>query len=266
MDIYAGISENINNIKNEISRKLNSSTSALLHNIISLNAHNIQEVHAVIPKDNIGLNYKEKIAEAKQFMRNNPHEFANAIYRISKNNMAMKMEFSVFNRLFGETPKLSVRKHDLKKVILSILHNFFQDFNEKKVLIEIEGDSFDVHFDYESMHVVFHHLLENAVKYCLEKRNIIITLCRLKNSITFDMYSIEITDKDIGRIYDEGYSGDYAQLAEKSGKGIGMSRVKKLLDINDAGIEIIRNENNDSPIVHKQVSYTKNKIVIYYRR
>jgi len=54
------------------------------------------------------------------------------------------------------------------------------------------------------------------------------------------------------------------QLAEKSGKGIGMSRVKKLLTFNNSRIEIVRNENNDAPKIHKQVSYTKNKVIIYF--
>lgn len=263
LSIYEASLSTISQATEETKQKINKQTEVLLHNIISLNAHNIQEVHAVMPYNHTNT-YKGAMSKARVLIKKDPHEFANAMYRINKNNMAMKMEFSVFNRLMGADKDLPMRNHEVKRVFLSILHSFFQDFNDKNVYINMVGDDFEVNIDYESMHVVFHHILENTVKYCYPKEEITIMFCSKNNQMIFQMYSLEITEEDMKHIFQEGYSGAYAQLAGKSGKGIGLSRVQKLLQHNNASIKINNNIPGFINKVKKEVSYQRNNITITF--
>jgi sensor histidine kinase regulating citrate/malate metabolism len=66
-----------------------------------------------------------------------------------------------------------------------------------------------------------------------------------------------VTDEDMKHIFHEGYSGAFAQLAGKSGKGIGLSRVQKLLKLNNASIEIENNIAGFTTKVKKEVSYQR---------
>ncbi len=266
LETYGNVISGVDRMINTTKKQINTNTGILLHNLVSLNAHNIQEVHAVMPQDNFTQNARERIGAAKNVIESNPVEFAKSMYRISKNNTAMKIEFSVFNRLIDGGQPLSIRRHDIQRVFMSLLHNFFQDFNAKKVHINVSDGSFDVSVDYETMHVVFHHILENATKYCLRGKNIDVIISPADKYISIDMYSLEITDKDMKYIYEEGYSGDYAQLAGKSGKGIGMSRVKKLLEMNNATIEIRRNIDPMSQVIKGGVSYMKNSVLIAFNQ
>jgi len=264
IEIYGNVINGVDHISNTIKKQINTNTGILLHNLVSLNAHNIQEVHAVMPQEGFAKNARERISMAKNMIEANSIEFAKSMYRISKNNTAMKIEFSVFNRLIDDSQPLSFRRHDIQRVFMSLLHNFFQDFNTKKVYVNVDNGSFDIYVDYEAMHVVFHHILENAAKYCLRGKDIDISISPVDRSISIEMHSLEITDKDMNYIYEEGYSGDYAQLAGKNGKGIGMSRVKKLLDMNNATIEIRRNIDPASQVIKKGVSYMKNAVIIFF--
>lgn len=264
LSIYEKSLVTISKITQETTKKINKQTEVLLHNIISLNAHNIQEVHAVIPSE-FTSNYKGIMSKARILIKKDPNEFANAMYRINKNNMAMKMEFSVFNRLMTSDKALPLRSHEIKRVFLSILHSFFQDFNDKNVYVNMIGEDFEVNIDYESMHVVFHHIIENTVKYCYSKEEITISFCNIKNQMIFQMYSLEITDEDMKHIFQEGYSGAFAQLAGKSGKGIGLSRVQKLLKLNNASIKIENNIAGFTTKVKKEVSYQRNNITITFK-
>ena len=85
-----------------------------------------------------------------------------------------------------------------------------------------------------------------------------------EKSLRIEMHSLEITSKDLRFIYEEGYSGDYAQLAGKSGKGIGMNRVQKLLGLNNVEIKIERNIYGFKTIVSKQVSYQRNAFTLLF--
>lgn len=254
----------INMLTSEFRSKLNAETDRLLHNIVSLNAHNIQEIHAIIPQSDRRKNHQDVIVDAKKKVEVNSLKVANSLVNMTKNCMSMKIEFSVFNRLFTDNPQIVKRRHNLDKLFASILYVFFPDFREKGIYIVRNSDSFNVDVDYDSMHVVFHHLLENAAKYSLPDEDLHVTISPERRSLKLEMYSLEITDKDMKHIYDEGYSGDYAQLAEKSGKGIGMSRIKKLLAMNDIKIMTERNIEGFRPRVKNQVSYRRNAFTLFF--
>ena len=54
--------------------------------------------------------------------------------------------------------------------------------------------------------------------------------------IIFDMISLKVLDDEKDKIFVNGFSGIHATKNGTSGKGIGMSRVKQILELNNGDI------------------------------
>lgn len=54
------------------------------------------------------------------------------------------------------------------------------------------------------------------------------------------MASLLITDDDLENIFEEGYSGYWAKIQSREGRGIGMYYVKRLMDLNKGKFTIER--------------------------
>jgi DNA (cytosine-5)-methyltransferase 1 len=101
--------EELINFKSTVYKTINKQFNILVHNLISINAHNIQEIYNIISQDELS----KSIPDKKKFIRNkiqsNLDKTAIALLKIMKNNNAIKSEFSVYKKLFEENPKLSFK-------------------------------------------------------------------------------------------------------------------------------------------------------------
>ncbi|MEJ3595081.1 sensor histidine kinase [Pseudomonas bubulae] len=220
---------------------VNKSTSRLLHNLTSLNAHNIQEIYSLLPQEMLAKRTSGQVRLVEDLVSKQMRDTALALLRIAKNNAAMKTEFSVFNKLFDSNPKLQRKSHNVHKVLMNVFYIFFADFTDKDVKVEVECEGIQMaYFDYESIHVALFQIIENAVKYIQPKTDLSVCIYELADEIVIDfkMISLQITSGERKLIFDEGFSGTYSEKTGKSGSGIGLSRAKDILLLNSASIEV----------------------------
>lgn len=186
--------EFLGSVQNEIERKINSDTARLIHNLTSLNAHNIQEIYSLVPQENLANKVDGHIDIVENVVKDNTRACALTLLRIAKNNAAIKTEFSVFKRLFDSSPQLQERTHHFHKVLMNVLYLFFTDFTDKSVNVKVQKSQLTAYFDYESMHVALYHIIENSVKYVLPKSEVNIGIKEDGQflSISFDMISTQI--------------------------------------------------------------------------
>jgi signal transduction histidine kinase len=224
----------INEIAAEQREINNRNTSRLIHNLTTLNAHNIQEIYSLIPQEEISGKVHNHISYVREKISNDPTEASKVLLRIAKNNASMKTEFSVFKKLFVAQPELRPSFHMMHKVLMNILYLFFPDFTDKDVEVVVERSEAVAYFDYESIHVALYHLIDNAAKYTRpdSKLHISMTTGVPYTTLVFRMKSTRILPDEREKIFDEGFSGSLPQLIGKSGSGIGMSLVKKILESN----------------------------------
>lgn len=222
--------------------KANANANRLIHNLITLNAHNIQEIYSVVSQDLLsGSSANNQLSIVENIVKKEPRDTAFALLRIAKNNAAMKAEFSVFKKLFDSNPRMEKKSHNVHKVLMNILYLFFPDFTDKNVEIKIRCPTNTMaYFDYESIHVSLYHLIENSVKYVRLNSELNINIFELNGfvDISFSMISLLITEQEKTAIFDEGFSGKVAQKIGKAGTGIGMTMVKNILEINGASISV----------------------------
>ncbi len=232
----------IQSIIDESEQAQNKSTRRLIHNLTSLNAHNIQEFYSLVPQENVSRKMGKQVKYVKSIVEEEPEETALSLLKMAKNNAAMKVEFSVFKKLFDVNPDLRATNHNVHKVLMNVFYLFFPDFTDKEVNVVV-GDNnnrYMAYYYYESIHVALYHIIENAAKYIKPKTtlNVRITNQNEMSEIVFDMYSTQIKAEEVELIFEEGISGKVASQHGKSGDGIGMSRAKNILELNRGTLSV----------------------------
>lgn len=225
--------------------ELNASTHRLIHNLTSINAHNIQEIYSEFPQDLISGSGKKSINSISKIIESKPRQISSMILRLAKNNVAMKAEFSVFKRIYDRNVEVDMSYHKVHRVLMNILYTFFPDFTEKRVDVHVHDSKEMAYLDYETVHVALYHLLDNAAKYTKMNTDLDVNISLVEDKVlvSFSMLSIVIDDNELDLIYQEGYSGKSAKKLFKSGHGIGMARIKEMLILNSATFNIERKGN-----------------------
>jgi K+-sensing histidine kinase KdpD len=234
--------EPIKTLSEQANQELRLSTHRLIHNLTSINAHNIQEIYGQFPQDLISGSGKKNITLISDILVQKPKHVAKTILRLAKNNAAMKAEFAVFKRLYDKNLEVSMNFHKVHRVLMNILYTFFPDFTHKQVNVVVHDSDELAYMDYDTFHVAMFHILDNAAKYTKNDSQFDIFITRDEDytNIAFEMDSILIEEDELEHIFQEGYSGKSAHLLFKSGQGIGMARVREMLDLNQGKIDIIK--------------------------
>lgn len=222
---------------------LNLETKKLTHNLTKINAHNIQELYAVVPQEILTKNLSSQLEVISEIISKNPDEAARMFLRIAKNNATIKTEFSVFNKVFGGITTIARRRHKIRNVTLNLYHTFFLEFKERNISFYFEDNEDYIFIDYESIHSVLYHIMDNASKYTLSGSIINVKFEKTIDyfSIIYDSISLRIFDNEIKKIFEEGISGRYAKDTQKEGSGLGLWQINKILELNDGHLEIKKN-------------------------
>lgn len=222
------------------SESTNASTKRLIHNLTSLNAHNIQEIYSIVPQELLASKTSGHIAEVQKIVSGSTRDVALALLAIAKTNLSMKTEFSVFRNLFNAQPSLQRKRHVVHKVLMNVLYLFFPDFTDKDVHVSITDSTVSAWFDYESIHVALYHLIDNASKYVKPRSDINIVIEERNEwvALLFEMRSLKILKDEVPKLFDEGFSGSLAEKTGKSGSGIGTSLIRKVLELNNGTVEV----------------------------
>lgn len=251
--------EFIKKVKNEEQMRI----KRLVHNLTSLNAHNIQEVYDLVPQELLASDFTNQLSHIKKQIVSNPELATKMFLRMTKNNIHMKSEFSIFNKMERANPKLEIRKHPIRKVLLNVLHTFFVDLSEKDVYVNVEEFNKSIRIDYETIQVALYHIIENASKYTKPNSKIDISFFDFeeKTSVFFEMISLHIEDDEKDKIFSEGYSGVNAKRTAKNGEGIGMWRAMQMLSLNNANLLVERGSSIEKVF---GFDFTTNKFIINF--
>lgn len=265
LNVYAAIIETTLNESKSFIEGFNQRTRRILHNLRSLNAHNIQEIEALVPQKSLSDNLFDQVDTIKNAFDEYSDDFASGVLRTMKNNLAMKVEFNVFDKMFELSPELRIESYRIDRVLLNVLQTFFQDFTDLRCSVMIEQTEKDLKLDYESFQVCLYLLFENAVKYILPQKDLRIKFSESKGDfvIELDMISLKIHDDEVEAIFEEGISGREARRINRQGQGIGMYRLNRLIKMNNASIELIRCAEKYS-CRYGNTTYENNKIQIKF--
>lgn len=259
---YPDIRLPIDELKAEEQKKVN----RLVHNLTSINAHNIQEIYDLVPQEVLAQNWKSQIKYIKEEILKDPDKAALMFLRIAKHNTHMKSEFSIYKKIEkDENTQLEKRRHKLRNVLLNTLHTFFSDFSKRDVYVDVTDFFYQLSFDYETIQVAFYHLLENAAKYTFPNSKITVTANEENEyiSLTFEMTSAYVMPEEKEEIMKEGVSGIMARKMNAHGDGIGMWRINQMMEINNGQFQV-----DFGPITTSKMGFdfAENKFVLKFKK
>lgn len=237
---YYDLNLPIEAIQTNLKLKEQKRVNRLVHNLTTINAKNIQEIYDLVPQEILTSDFNSQIPKISEIVKTNPKDTALMFLRLAKHNIHMKSEFSIYRKLDRANPTLEKRKHPIHKVLMNVLHSFFIDFSDKEVYVNVGEFRGSIYCDYESLQVALYHLIENASKYVRPKSTVEIIFKEKEENIFvhFKMSSLFIEENEYSKLFIEGFSGNEAKKTSKDGEGIGMWRIKQMLELNDFSIEV----------------------------
>jgi hypothetical protein len=251
--------ETLAEYKNVIQRQYEGDYQRLLHNIVSNNAHCIQEVYDIVSEDRL-IKDPQQVDSLTHAIAHDPMAAAKAVLRIFQSAVAIKTEVSTYERLYRKQGQINNKRHNIHRVFMNTAYKFFPGLSEAGIYLRVEASREEVWLDYECVSIILYHILDNARKYALPRMDIHVTFPRDYKgiSIVMNMISIQILDAEVDNIYAEGYTGVYAKKLERAGTGYGMSIVRELTSRAKIGFNIIRNANPKVSQKSNDVPYVRN--------
>jgi len=257
----------IKNVEHRIKNKTTTHNRRLLHNLRTLNGHNIQEIFNLISEKELRQMKEGRKKYIEDKIKGQIQKMPSVITNLMKNNAAIRMEFSVFGKLYGTKEKTKSQKHNIRRALMNVLHLFFQDFTDRGIIVEVNECNIEILVDYEILQVALYQIFDNATKYALENTNIIISFVFEEKTfdIEIDMLSLKIEEDEILKITQDEFCGKHAKKINKNGKGIGMFVAKQVLALNHAKIEIIPRFDTRQAILNG-IEYEGNRFAISFPR
>ena len=268
MSLINDFSDEINSFIHSASKDISTQIFRLLHNLITYNAHILQDIYSIIPQEELSKRGKEIVRSINNELSNGNIKNAVSILRILKNANMMKSEFSIFNKLYEQEPSINIMEHEVHKVVLLVFNSFWYDLLQNGNYINIQPFTEKVPFDYESISAALAHIIDNTCKYIAPKTELNIKFHSTADHLvlSFEMISTVIKDSEVEKIFMEGYSGETPQQHDLHGKGVGLYMVKRLLSLNKATIYLKNNTTNSPPFLYNSIPYQNNTFQIKFRK
>lgn len=170
------------------------------------------------------------------------HEYLDII--LNETDRMKQLIETLMNLSKIESGNMSLNKEhfNINDLISRKLIAFEIEIEKKELEIEVnyEEDNLQVYADKAQIEHVIVNLIQNAIKYTENGDKLIITTKQVKAKAYIEIMDtgIGMEEKDLESIFDRFYTVDKAKTPGKTGSGIGLSLVKKILEIHDSQIKV----------------------------
>jgi len=157
------------------------------------------------------------------------------------------------NKIFN----LKKQRLNLNSVIKKVVKQQKNFINAKNINLNLElAEDLYIKGDRDSLFQIFNNLIENAVKYNIEKGTIEIKSQKHKNDLIISIKDsgLGISDKDLPYIFERFYRADKSRNSKNQGSGIGLAVVKELMEAHQGEIEV---ESDDDGTLFKLIFKVK---------
>jgi len=151
--------------------------------------------------------------------------------------------------------ELSLQNENLQKIVEKIAKSFEiqTEKREGSLSIKLEANNDNVLIDRVHISNVIYNLLDNANKYSLDKPIIEIHTFNEKNQFILSIkdHGIGISKEDQVKVFEKFYRVSTGNLHNVKGFGLGLSYVKRIIDLHQGEIEITSSKGKGTTITIK---------------
>ena len=258
----------LRNFLNSAGKDMSKQVFRLLHNLVTYNAHILQDIYSIIPQEELSKRGKEVVNAINTELLKGDINNSVSILRILKNANLMKSEFTIFKKLYEPESSINIMEHEIHKVVLLVFNSFWYDLLQNGNFINIEKCNIKIPFDYESVSAAFAHIIDNTCKYIAPNTELNVKFSNTADKLilSFEMISAKINDDEVEKIFFDGYSGEIPRIHDLQGKGVGLYMVKRLLALNEAEIKVKANPERVDPFVYNNIPYQNNIFQIIFKK
>lgn len=218
-DEYDFIKEALNNMAKELSKN-----EVLKNDFIASVSHEIKTPLAAI-KNYVKMLDSDGLDEATR------KKYLNALQESCNKLNQLVTNILKLNKLENQNLHLDVTRFNLSEVLTEQIISYVDLIEQKnlKLICDIEEDLF-IYSEESYLELIFNNLMSNAIKFT-DKGEIYVSLKKEEECyiITFKDTGCGMNEEVGMRIFDKFYQGDTSHL--KEGNGLGLSLVKKVIDL-----------------------------------
>ncbi len=167
-------------------------------------------------------------------------EYLHIVLDESKRLSRMTNDMLEMSKLSSGEYKLKIREFDLTEVIRLSIIQLESRIEEKNLGLEVdfEADKMPVLADRDAIQRVVINLLDNAVKFSYPNTAVSIKVWKQDNKVLTSVTNLGdgIDSKDLSSVFDRFYKTDRSRTGDRSGAGLGLSFVKKIIVHHKQGI------------------------------
>ncbi len=145
--------------------------------------------------------------------------------------------------------KSKFKKINLDYILLQVYEDFFQIAQKKGVIFDIKNITpIQINGEPNLIKILFVNLIDNAIKYTPKAKKITINLEKKDDLAIFSIEDegIGISKEKLAFIFDRFYRVDNSRSKQIKGYGLGLSIVKKIIDLHNVKIDVSSNEEKGS--------------------
>lgn len=173
-------------------------------------------------------------------------EYLDIIINESERLSALSLNVLYFSKIENQMILTNRTRYNLSEQIRLVVVLLDYKLAEKGIEISFDSEEFFITACEEMMQQVWINLLDNAIKFSPVKGIIEITITPSSSGI-----SVKISDQGIGmsddvieHVFDKFYQGDRSHST--SGNGLGLSIVKKIVELHHGEVIVSSNENGST--------------------
>lgn len=136
--------------------------------------------------------------------------------------------------------ELQIKKYDLGKQLKNVILCLEPQWLKKNIEFEIDCPKTNINADEELMSEVWINLLSNGIKFTPNNGKMYVSVKRKAENfqVTIKDSGIGIKEEEQKHIFERFYMADKSRKRELGGNGLGLSIVKKIIDLHGGSISV----------------------------
>ncbi len=178
--------------------------------------------------------------ENDQLSQDNRHHYLDIIKSESIRLSKLSDDLLKLASLESETVKLDCKTYRLDEQLKNLILACEPQWIEKNIDIEVSLEEIKIIADENMLSQVWINLISNSIKYTPIDGNIRIEMKKQTHNIEISISDtgIGISEEDQLRIFERFYKTDKSRDRSKKGNGLGLSIVKKIIDMHQGTIHL----------------------------